>query len=556
MANFVLILVLVFALISSLVISSNVFAGSTVPDSGLTASTFESKYGDLIAKDGRKVTVLVKVVGDAESTEQNKREKEIRYLQTSVLKFVVFAGGINVVSDTLKNEFRAQVHPDLVELLEQRDDVISVTFIDAMSPAKQTSEGITIDNISCKTQHVLMTKYNGTPACVKPKTAEKLQNRGWGTINPVNPSIGLPSMPSSDETSRAIDTEVYSIFLNSKDLASDPILFNSLFESNEEFSKIENVEAVIREIDSQWTAVPKDEITSIMDELIFNDLSDLLRKNAEAYHDERRYTVYEEVFVTNAYGANIAQTGKTTDYRQDDESWWINAVNNGWYIEEGQFDESAGVFSIDISIRIEDDDGNLLGVMKTVTNIEDVLYVIDLREKLDLFAIENESKIKEMLELARNEQIVEILIESNEEFSNFEDPQSVIEKRDTEWVSTEVNKITPLMEELISNEVSDLLRDVIRNDKEETQFFVYEEIFVTNAYGANVAQTGKTEDYKQWDEDWWQNSKYGPSFDSGYDESAGVYSLDISLPVKDNDANFVGVLKAVVNIDALLPPRN
>ena len=119
MENFVLVSVLVVSLFFSLVINSNIFADSTIPDTGLTASTFESKYGDLIAKDGRKVTVLVKVAGEAESTEQHKKEKEIRYLQSSVLKFVVFAGGINVVSDTLENEFRAQVHPDVIPLLEQ-----------------------------------------------------------------------------------------------------------------------------------------------------------------------------------------------------------------------------------------------------------------------------------------------------------------------------------------------------------------------------------------------------------------------------------------------------
>jgi hypothetical protein len=39
--------------------------------------------------------------------------------------------------------------------------------------------------------------------------------------------------------------------------------------------------------------------------------------------------------------------------------------------------------------------------------------------------------------------------------------------------------------------------------------------------------------------------------ESGYDESAGVYSSDIALRILDDDGNFIGVIKAVVNVESI-----
>jgi hypothetical protein len=81
---------------------------------------------------------------------------------------------------------------------------------------------------------------------------------------------------------------------------------------------------------------------------------------------------YAEIFVTNQYGANIAQSHKTSDFRQDDESWWQKAKQNGIFLSESGYDESAGVYSSDIALRILDDDGNFIGIIKAVVNVESI----------------------------------------------------------------------------------------------------------------------------------------------------------------------------------------
>ncbi len=50
------------------------------------------------------------------------------------------------------------------------------------SPLIQYKNGISIEDIKCNGDHVLiMKKVDNTPACVKPSSVEDLFKRGWGT---------------------------------------------------------------------------------------------------------------------------------------------------------------------------------------------------------------------------------------------------------------------------------------------------------------------------------------------------------------------------------------
>ena len=50
---------------------------------------------------------------------------------------------------------------------------------DVASPLKQTQSGTAVEDIQCKESLVLLLKYDGSPFCVKSKTAEILKHRGW-----------------------------------------------------------------------------------------------------------------------------------------------------------------------------------------------------------------------------------------------------------------------------------------------------------------------------------------------------------------------------------------
>jgi hypothetical protein len=63
--------------------------------------------------------------------------------------------------------------PEGYELEETTHDA------EVLSPLQQFKSGISIDKIQCKEGLVIVTKYDGSPACVKPETKTKLIERGW-----------------------------------------------------------------------------------------------------------------------------------------------------------------------------------------------------------------------------------------------------------------------------------------------------------------------------------------------------------------------------------------
>ncbi len=78
------------------------------------------------------------------------------------------------------------------------------------------------------------------------------------------------------------------------------------------------------------------------------------------------------------------------------------------------------------------------------------------------------------------------------------------------------------------------------------------EILVTDHFGQLVAATAKTTDFYQGDEDWWQGAYAagtGRIFlpEINYDRSAGLWSIDICVPLRDQD-HVVGVAKAVLDV--------
>ena len=92
----------------------------------------------------------------------------------------------------------------------------------------------------------------------------------------------------------------------------------------------------------------------------------------------RRSSHFGEVFFTDKHGFNTALTNPTSDFVQRDENWWKTAWENGISVGEVEFDNSAGIWSIDISVRIDDTaSGRSLGVMKAVLGVSLIQEVAD-----------------------------------------------------------------------------------------------------------------------------------------------------------------------------------
>ncbi len=159
-------------------------------------------------------------------------------------------------------------------------------------------------------------------------------------------------------------------------------LQDALIASNADFARqgsASEVRARIQTIDEAWTAA-KGRIP-LAQELLDNDVSAALRRTLDFHHENEGRPVFAEIFVTGAWGANVGQTGRTTDYLQSDETFWKEAWAHGlWVSDEVTKDESAQVHSLDIGVRVDGPDGVPVGVLKAVLNITDI------RETIDSFA--------------------------------------------------------------------------------------------------------------------------------------------------------------------------
>ena len=100
---------------------------------------------------------------------------------------------------------------------------------------------------------------------------------------------------------------------------------------------------------------------------------------------------FKEIFLTDLRGYVVAATGKTSDFDQgpgDDppfgETWWAAAKEKGEHIGDVDFDESAGVYSVDINMSIKADDEQTVGIIKVVYSVENIRDLIEGASQGDL----------------------------------------------------------------------------------------------------------------------------------------------------------------------------
>ena len=91
----------------------------------------------------------------------------------------------------------------------------------------------------------------------------------------------------------------------------------------------------------------------------------------------QRRPAFKEVFFTDKHGYNVAYTNKTSDFVQAGEAWWDIAWEKGLYISEVVFDRSANIAGMNLAMRIDDDQGRPVGVLKAVLDIGGIITQLE-----------------------------------------------------------------------------------------------------------------------------------------------------------------------------------
>jgi signal transduction histidine kinase/DNA-binding response OmpR family regulator len=178
-----------------------------------------------------------------------------------------------------------------------------------------------------------------------------------------------------DEIDRAMNVRISSW----RALVRSELVRETLAAANTSMEQQDDPQGYIADIDARWLATPSDSAPPLMRERMENQLAKDLRTRLEMLEEASGYAVFAEVFLTDRFGGNAAQTSRTSDFRQDDEPWWQQAAARGIYISDVAFDDSAAVFSVDICLRVNDEQGEMLGVLKAVMNIQEVFDIVDTR---------------------------------------------------------------------------------------------------------------------------------------------------------------------------------
>ncbi|UUO07626.1 ATP-binding protein [Blastopirellula sp. J2-11] len=179
-----------------------------------------------------------------------------------------------------------------------------------------------------------------------------------------------------------IDRMVHTRIAQWRAYSESPQIRQALHDSNAEFAKLPDIQATIDERDQQWRSNDP-AVSQLSTEIGALPLSQELARQVSLLNDEYGAAEYGEVFLTNRYGANVAETNRTSDYRQNDEQWWRSAEKEGVYVDSVAYDESAQEYAISLCLRIDDSQGDFLGVLKTVISIHEIVDVIEQSAKQD-----------------------------------------------------------------------------------------------------------------------------------------------------------------------------
>ncbi len=167
-----------------------------------------------------------------------------------------------------------------------------------------------------------------------------------------------------------------------------------------------------------------------------------------------------------------------------------------------------------------------------------------VRSEARVMQTELEKDIKLITVALREEPVIGHLLSSK---AKLPDDRIAQIERDWKYLTPEDKELA----DILVNNTSRVLR-LIRDENRDIA-----EILVTDRFGQLMAATQRTNDFYQADESWWQMAYqkgagqiYIPEVD--YDHSAGVWGLDLCIPIQYN-GEIIGIAKAVVDLSRWVP---
>ncbi len=178
--------------------------------------------------------------------------------------------------------------------------------------------------------------------------------------------LTLITRETMNQIERAVWIRLGQIELHANVLAENPAVLNS----NLQFASMDDYRPYLEASDTQWQAQDPNDPNSMINQMLDHALCERLTtriKQTFFYTQRFGYDIFEQVTVTNRFGAVIGQTSHNKQYDLRQQPWWKHAKEQGSYV--GPINLRTG--TMDMAVPILDVANNFMGVIQCSLNAQE-----------------------------------------------------------------------------------------------------------------------------------------------------------------------------------------
>jgi signal transduction histidine kinase len=211
-------------------------------------------------------------------------------------------------------------------------------------------------------------------------------------------SIGSDSLHIVQSTAVSVDTSVYLKYHELWLLGSGDFVQMELMAYNAEFDAMADPEGYIESVEEEWSSTPQTETTPLMDEILENNISECVAETlVHHYAEEHGYAIYGSVIVANRYGVVAGMDQPTPTYRQDQESWWSDLMENGFYFGDVATNPWLGTSTMLVAVKLADSEGEfsgaIIGYLDIVSLVEQAVYLGKPYETTEMLIVRSDGRV-------------------------------------------------------------------------------------------------------------------------------------------------------------------
>ena len=180
--------------------------------------------------------------------------------------------------------------------------------------------------------------------------------------------------------------------------------------------------------------------------------------------------------------------------------------------------------------------------------------VTDAQELISSLDINIYMKMHELHQLSVEEALSEDVKASNRNFANLTNASETMANREIEWRSIPTTETSPFMDQLMGTDLAEYTGEkYITHYILDHGYSIWKQIVVTNAHGAVMAMTSRTEGYDHSSGPWWEQARSEGSIvlEPILDPILGKDVLMVATSIRDHDGTFLGVIMGKIDISAL-----